>query len=199
MVRELNYDPVFDAQRHFRVLLNSMSKPGLIQVLDDVTLDLPRGLNPATALIGLALLDAEVAFWVDPIWSDLPEYLRLNTNARSAAVAAADFLFLPGSADGLMLLEAKTGSFQYPEQGATLIILVHTLSSTPLDGSLGIENKGPGVKTSNTFYIKGTNRALLECIQEKNAEFPLGLDLFFTDQQNQIISLPRSNQFTIKG
>ena len=30
-------------------------------------------------------------------------------------------------------------------------------------------------------------------------EFPLGIDLMLTDQQNKLICIPRSNQFVIVG
>ena len=198
MVRELHYDPVFDAQRHFRILLKSMANPGIINTLDDVALDQPEGFPKAAALVGLALLDTEITFWVDSSLSVAP-YLQLNTGANICQVSEADFLFLPGLSTDETVADVKTGNFQYPEQGATLIILVETLSATALEGSLCIENKGPGVKNSNLFFIKGINRALLEIVQEKNIEFPLGVDVFFVDQQDRFISFPRSNQFSIKA
>ena len=43
MVREIRYDEVFDAQKHFRSLLDSMTRPGRISVLDAVPLDAPPG------------------------------------------------------------------------------------------------------------------------------------------------------------
>ena len=57
MQTELNYDTVFDAQEHFRVLLDSMSRPGKINVLPAMDILPPDGLQHAAALTGFALLE----------------------------------------------------------------------------------------------------------------------------------------------
>jgi len=38
----------------------------------------------------------------------------------------------------------------------------------------------------------------LETVKEINFEFPLGIDLIFCDKNNQIVGLPRSNNFDYK-
>ena len=49
------YDQIFDAQKHYRALLQATARPGTIAQLNDAALDAPSQLNRATALIALAL------------------------------------------------------------------------------------------------------------------------------------------------
>ena len=49
MNRVLAYDEVFHAQRHFRSLLDSMSRPGTIERLDPVDFSPSPHLNKASA------------------------------------------------------------------------------------------------------------------------------------------------------
>lgn len=197
MIRELHYDTVFDAQRHFRVLLDSMARPGKINILEDVTLETPHGLGKAAALVGLALLDAEATFWVES--NNIAEYFNLNTGSFLTEVNKADFLFMNIETDLNQIEAVKIGTLQYPEQGATLVIQVENVSNAMLENGVVIELRGPGVKEVNTICIKGVTTNLLEWIQSKNEEFPLGVDLIFTDYHNNITCIPRSNQITIKG
>lgn len=61
MIRETVYDEIFDAQRHFRTVLDSMSRPGKINRFAPLALTTPEGLTRAAAYVGFALLNADVA------------------------------------------------------------------------------------------------------------------------------------------
>ena len=52
--REAAYDTVHDAQRHFRVLLDAMARPGTLAHLQADHLQPPADLHRASALVGLA-------------------------------------------------------------------------------------------------------------------------------------------------
>jgi alpha-D-ribose 1-methylphosphonate 5-triphosphate synthase subunit PhnH len=198
MIRELHYDTVFDAQRHFRVLLDCMARPGKIQILDDVTLETPQELSKAVALIGLALLDADATFWVNPVFNNIAEYFNLNTGSHLAEVNNADFIFMNGMLNLNDIEDVKIGNLQYPEQGVTLVIQIEKISNQPMDDAISIELRGPGVQEFNPLFIKGVTMELLEFIQFKNEEFPLGVDVILTDTDDNITCIPRSNQIMIK-
>lgn len=196
MIRELHYDTVFDAQRHFRVLLDSMARPGKINVLDDVMLETPQELGKAAALVGLALLDSEASFWVESY--NIAEYFNLNTGSFLTEVNKADFLFIHNETNLIEVEAAKIGSLQYPEQGATLVIQIDLISDVRIENSIAVVLRGPGVKEEKMIYLKGVKTEWLELIQSKNEEFPTGVDVIFTDQNNRITCVPRSNQFSFK-
>jgi alpha-D-ribose 1-methylphosphonate 5-triphosphate synthase subunit PhnH len=198
MIRELTYDPVFDAQMHFRLLMDSMARPGKRNTLNSVTIAPPASLNPASALTGLALLNADVTYFAAQNADEITDYFVTNTASRPASIDEADFVFLPGNHDAEFLQEAKIGTLSYPETNAFVVIDVEIISDEPITDALPITLVGPGVKGQITVFIRGLNPDLLLAIREKNAEYPLGLDTILTDRNDQILCIPRSNQFIIK-
>jgi alpha-D-ribose 1-methylphosphonate 5-triphosphate synthase subunit PhnH len=126
MIRETTYDEIFDAQRHFRTILDSMSRPGKINHLNSLRLWPPAGLHKGAAYIAFALFNADVSVHADSLGADVVEYVRANTASSVAEVAKADYLIFNGHVDSSVALieEAKTGILAYPETGASAIIQV---------------------------------------------------------------------------
>jgi alpha-D-ribose 1-methylphosphonate 5-triphosphate synthase subunit PhnH len=207
MQRETSYDPVFDAQSHYRLLLDSMARPGKINELPRLRLSLPAGtvLTEAAALVGFALLNADVSFFVDGNGADLAaQYLLVNTSARPAEAEEADFVFATGAASGVLVEAMKKGTLSYPEEGATLVASVSALATeaqglgpvTPGDPGdrLALTLKGPGVAGEKTFFVRGLSAGLLSALQQSNLEFPLGVDLVLADGDGHLAAIPRSSQ-----
>ncbi len=197
MIRELTYDPVFDAQTHFRLLMDSMARPGKLNVLNGVMIAPPASLNPASALVGLALLNADVTYYATENAGVIADYFVTNTASRPAPVDVADFVFLPGNQASETLTEAKIGTLSYPETNAFVVIDVETISAEPTPDSVPITLAGPGVNGETRVFVRGLNPDLLLTIRQKNVEYPLGLDTILTGKDNKICCIPRSNQFTV--
>jgi alpha-D-ribose 1-methylphosphonate 5-triphosphate synthase subunit PhnH len=197
MQTELNYDSVFDAQEHFRLFLDSMSRPGKINTLPVMEILPPDGLQQAAALTGFALLNNDVTFYIaGDNQQDIATYLLVNTGAQQAEVDVADYVFLPEGYYGEELYDARTGTPTYPEDSATIIVQIEFISELPKPGSLEITLKGPGVNGETKVYVGGINTDLLDFVKIQNGEYPLGIDLIITDRENNVIGLPRSNNFT---
>jgi alpha-D-ribose 1-methylphosphonate 5-triphosphate synthase subunit PhnH len=197
MQTELNYDTVFDAQQHFRLLLDSMSRPGKINTFPGMDILPPDGLNQASALTGFALLNPDVTYYIAGDNSDdIAGYLLVNTASQQAEITVADYVFLPEKygVDGLE--EARTGTPIYPEDSATFIASAEQISEQLREGSLAITLKGPGVNGEAKVFISGLSPELLDFVKEQNSEYPLGIDLIITDRHNNILCIPRSNKFT---
>ncbi len=197
MQTELNYDTVFDAQQHFRLLLDGMSRPGKINSFPAVDILPPDGLNQASALAGFALLNADVTYFIAGENSDdIASYLLVNTASQQAEIAVADYVFLPEEygVDGLE--EARTGTPIYPEDCATFIASAEQITEQLHEGSLAITLKGPGVNGEAEVFVSGLSLELLDFVKEQNSEYPLGIDLIITDRHNNILCIPRSNKFT---
>jgi alpha-D-ribose 1-methylphosphonate 5-triphosphate synthase subunit PhnH len=194
MKRETTYDPVFDAQEHYRLLLDAMARPGKINLLPRMQLSAPEALTEAAALIGFALLNADVSFHVVDAGADVAtRYLLVNTSARSVDEEEADFVFASGQAPATLIEKMKKGSLPYPEEGATLVASVKTLAAEA-SGDLAITLKGPGVAGEKTFFVRGLNAQLLTALQQSNSEFPLGVDLILADGDGRLACIPRSSQ-----
>ncbi len=199
MIRERHYDPIVDAQRHFRLLLAAMANPGKIEKLAHPKLNAPARWHPVTACIAFALLNADVHFWVDETEQDFIAYLGLNTGSSWSNPATADFLFFmsPPSAD--FIQQIQTGTPDYPETGATLVLQIEKIASSMFEGSLQLLLQGPGVPGERPLFLETTNADFFQEIQTINAEFPLGVDLFLTDTAGNLAAIPRSNQFILKA
>ena len=197
MRRETIYDEVFDAQQHFRLILDSMARPGKINVIPKMAVEPPAGINQASALAAFALLNTDVTFYAEGEGSsEIEGYIALNTTASPASVGDADFIFVDGMYEAGIVFDAKTGILPYPENSATFILSVTVISAS--DGDLKLTLKGPGIETTTEVYINGVNPEIFKAVREQNLEFPLGIDLIITDKENNIICLPRSNRFSLE-
>jgi alpha-D-ribose 1-methylphosphonate 5-triphosphate synthase subunit PhnH len=192
MQREIQYDEIFDAQAHYRLLLDSMARPGKINVMPQLELTTPRGIHAAGALVGFALLNSDVSFYVDGLAAeDVSLYLLVNSSARPAEAEEADYVYLDGTAAAEILYRLKTGTLPYPESSATVIVAVEELGG---ETGLVLTLSGPGVDGERQLTVAGMGTALLEALVTINAEFPLGIDLVLTDPTGRIACIPRSSR-----
>ncbi|HEY9000455.1 MAG TPA: phosphonate C-P lyase system protein PhnH [Mucilaginibacter sp.] len=197
MQTELNYDTVFDAQHHFRLLLDSMARPGKINKLESGEIFPPEGLNQASALTGFALLNADVTcFAAGQTGDDTVLYFLVNTGSQKAEIEDADYIFLPENYYSTDLDRARIGTPKYPEDSATIVAAAEEVSTESIEGAIRLTLKGPGVNGEAEVFVAGVDERLFEYIQEQNSEYPLGLDLIITDRQDQVLCIPRSNKFS---
>jgi alpha-D-ribose 1-methylphosphonate 5-triphosphate synthase subunit PhnH len=192
MQREIQYDEIFDAQEHYRLVLDSMARPGKINVMPRLELTTPQGIHAAGALVGFALLNSDVSFYVDgPSAEDVSLYLLVNTSAKPAEAEDADYVYLNGTAAAEILYRLKTGTLPYPENSASVIVAVEELGG---ETGLVLTLSGPGVDGERQLQVAGLDTALLEALVTINAEFPLGIDLVLTDPMGRIACIPRSSR-----
>jgi alpha-D-ribose 1-methylphosphonate 5-triphosphate synthase subunit PhnH len=181
VIREIAYDEVFDAQKHYRSLLDSMARPGKINRLEPVNLDdLPPGLNQASALIGFALMDGDSTFEVVNMQPREGAYLSANTNARRTDTEQANFIFARGNEMAEFLDSANCGTLLYPDTAATVVLQVAEASSAPLVDGLKLTLEGPGIDGNSVLFVRDLSVDVLLALQARNVEFPLGLDTFLT-------------------
>jgi alpha-D-ribose 1-methylphosphonate 5-triphosphate synthase subunit PhnH len=192
MQREIQYDEIFDAQEHYRLVLDSMARPGKINVMPRLELTTPQGIHAAGALVGFALLNSDVSFYVDgPSAEDVSLYLLVNTSAKPAEAEEADYVYLNGTASAEILYRLKTGTLPYPENSATAIVAVEELGG---ETGLVLTLSGPGVDGERQLSVAGIDTGLLEALVTINAEFPLGIDLVLSDPMGRIACIPRSSR-----
>ncbi len=197
MKKEICFEEVFDAQEQFRIVLDAMAHPGIIYHLKDFDFEAPPYLSNASAVIAFALLNSDVSFHAIGD-AHISDYLALNTGAVEETFEKADFVFINGNNNADVLFKLKYGNLSYPEDSATVLIDVEEISKFHLDGITEIIFRGPGVEFENKVFFRGLNSEILETVKEINFEFPLGIDLIFCDKNNQIVGLPRSNNFDYK-
>ena len=170
-LRETAFDPLVGAQALFRRLLEAAAHPGVVIPLGPVPLVVPPARVRPACLLLLALLDREVTFSVvGPEAETLREYLRFNTGARAAAVAAADFVFVTGSgADWSAARRAGLGARR---------------ESAPV-GERALSLRGLGILDVAPLVDRG--------------DVPLGVDVWLAGADGHLALVPRSTRCRIGG
>lgn len=180
-------DPVQQAQRAFRGMLDALARPGRsIEV--EHQFGHPANMAPSLAAILLTLCDLDTPVLLGSGFYDsvTRDWLRFHTgapltgNTQLASIALLDSRRMP-ALEGFAL-----GTDEAPEKGATLLIQVETF-----DGACMTEWSGPGIKSVERIPSLGLpdsfwrQRALL------SNGFPRGLDIYFCHGA-KLLGLPRS-------
>jgi alpha-D-ribose 1-methylphosphonate 5-triphosphate synthase subunit PhnH len=192
--RSLTLDPVRETQLTFRVLLDAMARPGTVRQLPVAAEGAP--VNPWLAATLLTLLDHEVGLAVEPFTGadSIELYVRQRTAARPTTSEQADFVVTSwDSLDSGLPLRLRQGTLEYPNDSATLLILVPPLE---MNGGMRLDLAGPGVPAGHHAWIGGLSPALFEA-RDEAAEYPCGIDLLLIDPSGQVLALPRSTAITV--
>ena len=181
-------EPVFAAQTVFRLLLDSMSRPGRIAAVPaDATA--PIGFDPATTAAALTLFDYETGVWLEPAWraGEAEKYLRFHCGCPIVEETQhAGFAVIMAPLGMPRLGQFSIGSDQYPDTSATVVIQTTGLAN---DGPIRLT--GPGIKDSTTVGIEGLPDWFWSDWAVNHGCFPTGIDLIFT-AGDRLMCLPRS-------
>jgi alpha-D-ribose 1-methylphosphonate 5-triphosphate synthase subunit PhnH len=202
----MKLDPIHDIQQTFRLLTDSMAYAGKLvsvkNIIDKIDLEIP--FLKSHLLLALLFLDAETTFAV--ITDDQDQCIK-NANiisqltyAQTAPQNEADYIFCMSSKLKYysIVMEAKTGTLLDPHLGATIVIEQDLITSENLDHEqVCLELTGPGIKQNDKrhLYIKGDD-SWQQARQEKNSEFPLGLECIIVDDEGRLSAIPRTTQIT---
>ncbi|MFE5318871.1 phosphonate C-P lyase system protein PhnH [Paenibacillus sp. NPDC056579] len=191
----MKLDMVHDIQTVYRKVIDSMSRPGTITELSEEAGKLERegSMMPSTLVLAKMVLDTEVTFKViSEREAEAVHMLGQTTYAKEADVSDADYIFvLRDAAPGELqraLEKAKIGELGDPHFSATFII-----EAASLTGGEKLRLTGPGIQ-SHAQAEPQTGDNWIDMRAERNAEFPLGLDLIFVDADHRLLALPRTTQ-----
>lgn len=164
------FDFVHDGQRIFRQLLHAMANPGQITSIQEESDKFHDVYAPLTA-IGCTLLDHEESIYVEKN-PRLFEELHNLTLCRSGQLTEADYVFLSSEmnygAIEQILKNVKKGTFQDPQDSATMILLCQNLTGTE---EMTIE--GPGIDGTRTIQVNPYIKKI--CAQTKfESRVPFG-------------------------
>ncbi|MDR3599247.1 MAG: phosphonate C-P lyase system protein PhnH [Desulfosporosinus sp.] len=191
----MKLDLVHDIQSAYRQTLDSMSRPGLINNIstqaDKVTMEI--SCYNSTLVLVLMLIDTEVKFKVcSEREAEVAKLINQLTYAKATEVESADYILVLNDVkeDDLetAFRMAYSGDLLDPHKAATIIIEVDAVSN---DRNLTLT--GPGIEKECYINVKAIDR-WVDLRAEKNSEYPLGIDLIFTDRANNILCLPRTTQ-----
>lgn len=184
--------PVHDAQHGFRRLLKAMSEPGVIVGLHQ----LQHGwqpLNIATTSVLLTLTDGDTPLWLES--SLLNDMVRQNLRFHTGVPLcdepeAAQFAVTDGALTSAQLNLLSRGAAQSPEQGATLILQLDSLS-----GGRMLRLTGAGILEERMIAPR-LPECLLHELTERPHAFPLGIDVLLTCG-DRLLAIPRTTHVEV--
>lgn len=193
----MKLDLVHDLQRAYRKILDSMSRPGVINNFRDQAdkVDIEIGCFDATLVLVLMLFNTEVKFSVcSKHKEEMSKLINQLTYAKVTEVENADYILVLKDAQPeeleRALRSAHPGDLRDPHKAATIIIETDALSN---DRDLTLT--GPGIEKES--YVKVTTTdCWVDLRADKNSEYPMGIDLIFTDPNDNIVCLPRTTQIS---
>jgi alpha-D-ribose 1-methylphosphonate 5-triphosphate synthase subunit PhnH len=175
-------DPVPDAQRCFRAVLDAMSHPGRIARVTGATPPAPLGLAAGAVL--LTLVDHETPLWLDPAVRAARGWIEFHCGAPIVTDPAACAFALSSGLPDLHRLPA--GTHESPEHSATAICEV---------GSLGAGQtfrlSGPGLRAPGELRVAGLPGDFVSIWRRNHARFPCGVDLILC-AGDRLTALPRT-------
>jgi len=134
LTHKLGFDhAAFDSNAVFRVLLDAMSRPGRIYDLP-VSIATPDGLNASATATLLAMADMDTTIWLSPSSATKAanDHLKFHCGCPiSDDVAQADFAVARIDDDLSFITRLSMGNAEYPDQSATLILMVDEISNAP--------------------------------------------------------------------
>jgi alpha-D-ribose 1-methylphosphonate 5-triphosphate synthase subunit PhnH len=185
-IQVYHQDEICDVQPYYPLLLESMAQPGKINVLPCTDLMPPAGLQKASALVALTLLNADVTFsyiGVNP--GEVSNYILRHTASLHRAPENADFIFMNGLRSGYEVSSA------YPGEGATVVVDVRSIRSSAHQGYVRLLL----CDSRDEVYVAGLKRGLLESLSARTGEF----SLILADGDSNICCIPGAdNRFIWK-
>lgn len=175
-------NPVGDAQRCFRSLLDAMARPGGVHRVPGS--DAPGPLDAATAAVVLSLMDHETAYWLDRRLAGADRWIAFHTGAPVAPSSERAAFVITAA---LPPLESLTlGGHETPESSATVVVQVESLrQGTPY------RLMGPGLREPATLVVRGLGDDFPAWWAANHRLFPRGVDLILC-AGDQLAALPRT-------
>lgn len=166
-------------QALFRRILDVAARPGRIADLSDLLDGRPA------ALAALATFCDNTQTLADLTGTLTPTDLAFLDVGR-AAPDAAGFILASGAEPPD--LAPRLGTLDAPEGGATLVVLVDSLSDGP-----ELTLRGPGIKGTGTLAPQGLAPGWLAARARWCADFPMGVDMVLAEPARLTV-LPRTTQ-----
>lgn len=184
-------DPVFEAQRTFRAVMDAVANPGRIVPLS-TSCNPPAPLGKTTGAVAATLLDHDTRVWLDrPLQADdaVAGWLRFQTGTVVTNEAAeADFALVSDPGQLIMLDHFSRGTAEYPDRSTTLILQVDGFE----DGD-ALTLAGPGIDGERVFSPTPRLPRFTEQWRANRAVFPRGVDLIFAGT-DLVAAMPRSTR-----
>jgi alpha-D-ribose 1-methylphosphonate 5-triphosphate synthase subunit PhnH len=197
MKNKHGFDTIHGAQEVFRILLDALANPGRVLQLRpyaDQFAGPGRWLAPA-----VTLLDKGTGFYWDGD-RETGEEIRFLTGAPQVSLEEADFVFLGSGTAACseapgVLSQVKGGTHLDPHRSALLFI-------DPGTGNREepVFLQGPGIPPEGrTIRLSPGEAAWCRARDERDFEYPCGVELVFLREDDSILAFTRKTTFLWDG
>ncbi len=176
------------SQAVFRVALHALSHPGRPLAMP-IEAECPEGGHRTSAVLLLALLDADCTLWVSPTLarSSTVAWLRFHTGCRCVDVASrADFVWVAQGDAVPDLATLAQGTDADPQGSSTLVMDVPAFR-----GGERLRLSGPGIQTTQDLEVRGLPAGFVAQWAANHAAFPRGVDVYLATH-TEVCGLPRT-------
>jgi alpha-D-ribose 1-methylphosphonate 5-triphosphate synthase subunit PhnH len=183
-------DPVHDTQAVFRTLLDALSRPGSVGVVENVLPEVQATRAELAAFAALlTLCDYATPVWLAQPDTALSSALRFHTGAPLVnEPGQAAFAYIHDASAMPVLESFALGAAESPEQSVTLLIRVEALT-----GGAPVVLSGPGIQHTATIAPLGLPEHFWRERAALAPLFPCGIDCYLVCG-NTLIGLPRTTQ-----
>jgi len=191
LTKKHNFDPVYDSQKVFRLVLHAMSNPGGFVNIYEYA-DKLYGDFPECMALAMTLLDYEISFNTCQDHM-LAEEIALLTHAGTENYENADFIFVcnPGNLRNA-IENAKCGTLADPHKSATVII---RNDGEPV---YRLTLSGPGIDGRTVISASQTVKDAIGLRDAQNYEYPQGIDLLFISYSGEMFAVPRLTRMEVQ-
>ncbi|HBG1439724.1 TPA: phosphonate C-P lyase system protein PhnH [Clostridioides difficile] len=182
-------------QEIYRKMLDSASFHGKLNNIDNINIENNTKLLNGAIGIAITLLDQEVTFYIENYTQKDIKNIRALTMSNQIDYRKSDYIFLDINSE-VDILQIKIGSFEYPDESATIVHQVNDLSTYSQTKYIKLDLSGPGIKSKNSIYINGIREEFIERLSSINKDYPIGIDLILVDKKGEIAFIPRSSKLS---
>ncbi len=176
------------SQAVFRLALHALSHPGRPMAMP-IEAECPEGGHRTSAVLLLALLDADCTLWVSPTLarSSTVAWLRFHTGCRCVnAAGQADFVWVAHGDAVPDLAALAQGTDADPQGSSTLVLDVPAF-----ERGACLRLSGPGIQTTQNLDVRGLPAGFVAQWAANHAAFPCGVDVFLATP-SELCGLPRT-------
>jgi alpha-D-ribose 1-methylphosphonate 5-triphosphate synthase subunit PhnH len=183
-------DPVHDTQAVFRTLLDALSRPGTVGVVENGLPEMRATRAEFAAFAALlTLCDYATPVWLAQADTALGSALRFHTGAPLVdEPGEAAFAYIHDASAMPALESFALGEAESPEHSVTLLIRVEALT-----GGTPVVLSGPGIQHTTTIAPVGLPEHFWRERATLAPLFPCGIDCYLVCGST-LIGLPRTTQ-----
>jgi len=167
-------------RQNFKSLMSSLSMPGKIKKIEPLY-------NSGLLAIANILLYREVSFFYDG--EEDMALIEAISYPKRAKVENADYIFSDTVQANLLQL-AKRGNYVNPDLSSMLVFKCNSSSH------IKVAISGPGIDGKKEITLP-CDEGFIEVLKEKNNNYPLGVEIYFLNEENELLALSRTTKVEI--